>query len=70
MFPKAYRFVAEMEEIGEFLGDSTPGGDIYAALARLYEDIAAAQSKPAAGNPVAQLSEFFVKPEEAERKRA
>jgi 3-hydroxyisobutyrate dehydrogenase-like beta-hydroxyacid dehydrogenase len=70
MFPKAYRFVAEMDEIGEFLGDGTPGGDIYAAIARLYEDIAAAQREPAPGNAVAQLSEFFVKPEEAERKRA
>jgi putative dehydrogenase len=70
MFPKAYRFVAEMEEIGEFLGQGTPGGDIYAALARLYEDIAAAQREPAARNAVAQLSEFFVQPEEAERKRA
>jgi L-threonate 2-dehydrogenase len=71
MFPKAYRFVAEMEEIGAFLGDGTPGGDIYAALARLYEDIATAQGKPAPGNAVAQLTEFFVKPEETqERKRA
>ena len=24
MFPKAYRFVAEMEEIAEFLGDGRP----------------------------------------------
>ena len=70
MFPKAYRFVAEMEEIGEFLGDATPGGDIYAALARLYEEIAAAQRNPAPSNAVARLSEFFVKPEEAARKRA
>jgi hypothetical protein len=70
MFPKAYRFVAEMEQIGEFLGEGTPGGDIYAALARLYEDIAAAERVRAPGNAVAQLSEFFAKPEEAERKRA
>jgi L-threonate 2-dehydrogenase len=71
MFPKAYRFVAEMEEIGEFLGHGTPGGDMYRAIARLYEDIAAAAHEPSPGNAVAQLSEFFVTPDAApERKRA
>jgi 3-hydroxyisobutyrate dehydrogenase-like beta-hydroxyacid dehydrogenase len=35
MPPKAYRWVAEMEEIGHFLGDETPGGDMYDAIARL-----------------------------------
>jgi L-threonate 2-dehydrogenase len=71
MFPKAYRFVAEMEEIGEFLGDGTPGGDMYQAIARLYEDIAAAAREPAPGDGVAQLSEFFIAMGETqERKRA
>ncbi len=71
MPPKAYRWVAEMEEIGHFLGDDTPGGDMYEAIARLYVDIAAAAREPgAAASPVAQLSEFFAPAETQERKRA
>ena len=71
MYPKAYRWVAEMEEIGHFLEEGTPSGDMFEAIARLYEDIAAVARAPSPGDTVAQLSEFFVKPEEAqERKRA
>ncbi|MGE5202020.1 MAG: DUF1932 domain-containing protein [Acidobacteriota bacterium] len=40
MFPKAYRWVAEMEEISAHLGTGTPGGEIYRGIARLYEEIA------------------------------
>jgi hypothetical protein len=43
MYDKAYRWVAEMDEISEFLGSGTPGGDIYAAIARHYERLAAAE---------------------------
>jgi 3-hydroxyisobutyrate dehydrogenase-like beta-hydroxyacid dehydrogenase len=40
MFGKAGRWVAEMEEIVGFAGgDGRPEGDLYAALARLYERI-------------------------------
>ncbi len=74
MPPKAYRWVAEMEEIGHFVGDGTPGGDMYAAIAKLYEDLAAALRAPqTTDNPVAQLAEFFAPAESAEtkeRKRA
>jgi L-threonate 2-dehydrogenase len=71
MPPKAYRWVAEMEEIGHFLGDRTPGGDMYAAIARLYEEVAAAARQPAAaGNPVAELLDFFAPADAQERKRA
>ena len=60
MPPKAYRWVAEMEEIGHFLGDDTPGGDMYEAIARLYVDIAAAAREPgAAASPVTQLLGFL-----------
>ena len=74
MPPKAYRWVAEMEEIGHFVGDGTPGGDMYAAIAKLYEDIAAALRAPQTpDNPVAQLAAFFEPAQTAEtkeRKRA
>jgi L-threonate 2-dehydrogenase len=71
MYPKAYRWVAEMEEIGHFLQDGSPSGDMFEAVARLYQDIAGVARAPSDGDAVAQLSAFFVKPEEAqERKRA
>jgi len=40
MFPKAYRWVAEMEEIAAFLGGDERGAMIYRGAARLYERIA------------------------------
>jgi 3-hydroxyisobutyrate dehydrogenase-like beta-hydroxyacid dehydrogenase len=68
---KAYRWVAEMEEIGHFLGDGTPGGDMYAAIARLYEEVAAAAREPgAAEGPAAELLDFFAPADAQERKRA
>ncbi|MBI5111373.1 MAG: NAD(P)-dependent oxidoreductase [Rhodovulum sp.] len=42
MFPKAYRFVAEMEEIADFLHTDRPSCEIYHAMARLYARLAAA----------------------------
>jgi 3-hydroxyisobutyrate dehydrogenase-like beta-hydroxyacid dehydrogenase len=41
MFHKAYRWIAEMEEIADFLGSSQDGAEIYRGAARLYEHIAA-----------------------------
>jgi len=71
MYPKAYRWVAEMEEIAHFLQDGTASGDMFGAIARLYEDIAAVARAPSSDDAVAQLSGFFVKLEESqERKRA
>jgi len=37
---KAYRWVAEMEEIAAHLGAETPGGEIFEGIARLYQEIA------------------------------
>ena len=37
MFPKAYRWVAEMEQIAEFVGSAREGANIYEGAARLYE---------------------------------
>jgi L-threonate 2-dehydrogenase len=41
MFPKAYRWVAEMEQIADFARDEGHGASIYQGAARLYERIAA-----------------------------
>lgn len=43
---KAYRWVAEMEEIATFVGEGEPGEGFYQAAARLYEQIAADVSGP------------------------
>jgi 3-hydroxyisobutyrate dehydrogenase-like beta-hydroxyacid dehydrogenase len=40
MFPKAYRWVAEMEQIADFIGADREGAAIYGGMARLYEWIA------------------------------
>jgi L-threonate 2-dehydrogenase len=57
MYDKAYRWVAEMQEISDFLEQSPPSRDIYAAVARLYDDLARAydEKPPAADNTVKTL---------------
>jgi L-threonate 2-dehydrogenase len=40
MFPKAYRWVAEMEEIAAFLGEERPESQIYHGIAGLYRRLA------------------------------
>jgi L-threonate 2-dehydrogenase len=55
LYPKAYRWVAEMEEIAAFTGDDAAAAQhIYRGLARLYQRLAEA----AAESERAQLSEF------------
>jgi 3-hydroxyisobutyrate dehydrogenase-like beta-hydroxyacid dehydrogenase len=56
MFPKAYRWVAEFEEIAAFVGDR-PEREIFAAVARLYEALAAdtAESR----REIGALADFF-----------
>ncbi|HEV8677771.1 MAG TPA: DUF1932 domain-containing protein [Stellaceae bacterium] len=49
MYDKAYRWVGEMEEISDFLGANKPSADMYAAIARLYEFLAAAEAETAPG---------------------
>jgi putative dehydrogenase len=57
MYDKAYRWVAEMEEISEFLEKNPPSRDIYAAIARLYDYLATAEAEkePGADNAVRTL---------------
>jgi 3-hydroxyisobutyrate dehydrogenase-like beta-hydroxyacid dehydrogenase len=44
-FPKAYRWVAEMEEIATFLGDDPAARDMFLGISRLYARIASGQDK-------------------------
>jgi L-threonate 2-dehydrogenase len=49
MYDKAYRWVGEMEEISDFPEASPPSRDIYAAIARLYTDLAKAEESKGQG---------------------
>ncbi len=40
MYPKAYRFVAELDEIADFVGDDHPEHAMFSAAARFYERFA------------------------------
>jgi 3-hydroxyisobutyrate dehydrogenase-like beta-hydroxyacid dehydrogenase len=66
MFPKAYRWVAEMEEIAEFLGDDQAGHDMYAAIAELYERLATGVDRTSAEaeQELALLRTFCAEPPE------
>jgi L-threonate 2-dehydrogenase len=57
MFPKAYRWVAEMEEISDFLEENPPSRDMYAAIAQLYDYLAAAhaEARPGQNNAIRTL---------------
>jgi len=61
MYDKAYRWVGEMEEISDFLGANPPSHDIYAAIARLYEFLAAgeAEAAPDPDNPIKTLDRML-----------
>jgi 3-hydroxyisobutyrate dehydrogenase-like beta-hydroxyacid dehydrogenase len=58
MPPKAYRWVAEMEEIAAFLDGDRPAQDIYRGIARLYERLAEAHAQDPAGGELAELARF------------
>jgi len=63
MYDKAYRWVDEMEEISDFLEQSPPSHDIYAAVARLYDYLAAAHAEapPGPDNAVRTLDRVLGK---------
>ncbi len=58
MLPKAYRWVAEMEQIAEFLGGEDRGSSMYLGAARLYERIAAELERGDDTDPVRSLRDF------------
>jgi L-threonate 2-dehydrogenase len=57
MLPKAYRWVAEMQEIAEFSGEDTAARHIYLGAAELYDRIA--RDVANSGAEAAVLSGFF-----------
>jgi putative dehydrogenase len=61
MYDKAYRWVAEMEEISDFLEKNPPSHDMYAAIARLYDHLAAAhaEAQPAPDNAIRTLDRIL-----------
>jgi 3-hydroxyisobutyrate dehydrogenase-like beta-hydroxyacid dehydrogenase len=59
MYPKAYRWVAEMEEVSDFAGDNAAAKDMYAAIAQFYEHLA--RDFEAGQQDVAALKEFVGK---------
>jgi len=63
MYDKAYRWVAEMEEISDFLEQNPPSHDIYAGIARLYGYLAAAEAEkePGTDNAVHTLDRVLGK---------
>ena len=70
MPPKAYRWVAEMEEIAQFQEDDPAARDMYLGIARFYEQIAAALEERKPNDAIAQLEAFCVEREGAKRKSA
>jgi 3-hydroxyisobutyrate dehydrogenase-like beta-hydroxyacid dehydrogenase len=58
MFPKAGRWVAEMEEIAGFIGTEGDGAMIYKGAARLYERVAAEFKDGSGSERLASLTEF------------
>jgi 3-hydroxyisobutyrate dehydrogenase-like beta-hydroxyacid dehydrogenase len=63
MYDKAYRWVAEMEEIADFLEKNPPSHDIYAAIARLYDHLAAAhaETQPGRDNAIRTLDRILAR---------
>ena len=59
MHSKAYRWVAEMQEIAAFVGEGRPGAGFYHAAADLYEGVAA--DFAAEGIDIAALDAFSAK---------
>lgn len=60
MLPKAYRWVAEMEQISEFTAADPAAGSLYSAAARFYERMAA--DLESGGVETSAFAEFFRNP--------
>jgi putative dehydrogenase len=60
MYGKAYRWVAELDEIASFVGDDHPEHDMLAAAARFYERIA--QDFDGEKKEIGELDQFLKSP--------
>lgn len=60
MFPKAYRWVAEMEEISVFLAADPPAAEMFRAIGAFYQRLA--EDAPGQGGEIDALAGFFTKP--------
>ena len=60
MYSKAYRWVAEMDEIADFAGEDAATNEIYRGMAALYEGLARDQA--GARQDVARLDAFLRRP--------
>jgi len=59
MYPKAYRWVAEMDEIARFIDGDTHGRDIYRAMARFYDQLAdVAARERSGGDEIDRMTRF------------
>lgn len=65
MYPKAYRWVDEMDQIATFLGDDRPEAEIWRGLAALYQSLAEDRAGP--GDQIAALDQFLEHPPGADR---
>ena len=63
MFSKAYRWVAEMEEIAAFQDADPASHDIYMGIARLYERLAEDYEAGKPDGEIAALARFFEPPD-------
>ncbi len=61
MFPKAYRWVAEMEEISKFLAADPGAAQMLAGAAKLYQQIAEDFAKQSKDGAVATIDGFLKK---------
>jgi 2-deoxy-D-gluconate 3-dehydrogenase len=68
MPPKAYRWVAEMEEIAQFQEDDPAARDMYLGIARFYQQIAAALDAPEAGRRGGAAEGFLRRAGEAQER--
>jgi L-threonate 2-dehydrogenase len=62
MFPKAYRWVAEMEQIAEFVGEPGNGSLIYSGAARLYKRIATQWAQEGDRGVLGEMASVLDKP--------
>jgi hypothetical protein len=60
MYSKAYRFVGEMEEIADFVGEDVAAREMFEGITHLYERLA--QDVEADGKETGALSAFLRQP--------